>query len=271
MQGKCISPGYASLVNIFPTHIRRDGHTVIIDGVIAAVWTLILGIPLFVLFLLLVYYELFLHGVQASFSVFHILGQVVPLHLVTLLLWSSIFWTAAFSIRRFMDKKRQLNNTREWLQTIHAQAYTDALTGIFNRRGFDELFDSGLEQAKIKNQPYMLLLADVNQFKRYNDTHGHLAGDQALQQIAQILMDAVRTGDAVARYGGDEFAVLCPGLERKDAGAIVERIHASCKEKTQLTLSIGTAVYPLDGDYSTLLLQKADDRMYRWKNHKAGE
>lgn len=266
MQEKSFLTGYASMINISPTHTRRGDHSVIIDGVITAGWTLILGIPLFVIFLILVYYELFLHGVLVSFSVLHILGKVVPLHLATLLLWSSVFWTAAFSIRRFLDKKRQLNNTREWLRASHTQVYTDALTGVLNRRGFDELFNRGIEQTRIQKRPYTLLLADVNQFKHFNDTHGHLAGDQALQQIAHILMDAVRTGDAVARYGGDEFALLCPGSGRKDAAALIERIHFSCREKTQLTLSIGTAVYPLDGDCITNLIQRADDRMYRAKN-----
>ncbi len=268
MQEKLRSPNHSTVTNLFSTSTRRSSDRVLSDMIIATLCTILLGIPLFTGFLLLVYYELYLHGIQADFSLFHILGKVVPLHLATLLLWSAIFWTAVFAVRRFLTQRKQLANTQEWLSHSHTQALTDALTGIWNRRGFDVILETGFQQAVNLELPYTLLLVDINQFKQYNDTYGHWAGDQALQQVARLLVDGVRTEDSVARYGGDEFAILCPGLGWGDAMALVHRLQAACLEKTPVTLSIGAAVFPLDADCGINLIQTADKRLYEAKNRR---
>jgi diguanylate cyclase (GGDEF)-like protein len=129
-------------------------------------------------------------------------------------------------------------------------AHRDALTGLFNRRGYDDRF---YELADSDSPQAMVLMVDVDRFKSINDTHGHDAGDAALIGVGASLMRSVRPGDFVARYGGDEFAVLLPGATKAAASRVAERIRAAIERDMRdpaVTVSIGAAP-ALDSTLST--------------------
>ena len=126
---------------------------------------------------------------------------------------------------------------------------TDSLTGLENRRAFDKELARSLSGARRHNASLALLLIDVDHFKAYNDTFGHLAGDEALRQVAQLLVEQARCGDRVARYGGEEFAVILPGTTLEGAHALSERyrrkVESATWQRRAVTVSIGVAVVAL--------------------------
>ena len=162
-------------------------------------FALLLGFPLFVVFLFLIYYELYLHGFERTFSFFHIIGRIIPLHLVSLFLWFLMIGVIVFAIRRFIRQKEQLIRMQEQLALVQTQALTDGLTGAWNRMGFDRLLQNGIAYSRGCNSFYTVILADANKLKQYNDQFGHLAGDEALRQVVRRLKVVVRSEDAVAR------------------------------------------------------------------------
>jgi diguanylate cyclase (GGDEF)-like protein len=163
-------------------------------------------------------------------------------------------------------------------QSFHRQsefeslAYVDGLTGLHNRRWLDQAFRRQVERGLRDTRPLSILMLDIDHFKRYNDTYGHLAGDRALRAVALILTDNLRPGDLLARYGGEEFSVLLPDTEAAQACAIAERLrHAvslprpdQSADMPTLSISLGeTQLRPED----TLekILERADAAMYQAK------
>jgi diguanylate cyclase (GGDEF)-like protein len=148
-------------------------------------------------------------------------------------------------------------------------ARTDALTGVANRRSFDDALTA---RAGGAGTPLALLLIDVDHFKAYNDRHGHLAGDACLVDVAACLRASVGASDAlIARYGGEEFAILLPGASREDAARIADAIHTNVTARTQtadaiaaVSVSIGVAI-GADGDGARSLMARADAALYRAK------
>jgi len=131
-------------------------------------------------------------------------------------------------------------------------ANKDGLTGLYNHRTFQELLAKELSRAKRFNEFISLLFLDVDNFKRFNDTYGHLMGDQVLRSIAQVITKSVREMDTPARYGGEEFAVILPGADEDAARKIAERIRKAVEsivfkieqEEVHVTVSIGVASFP---------------------------
>ena len=119
------------------------------------------------------------------------------------------------------------------------------------------------------NHPFAVLMADVDNFKPYNDAHGHLEGDKALARIGAILRDTSRDVDCAARYGGEEFVVLMPETEMKGAVEMAERIRARLADDAvigkKLTISLGVAQFPADGETPEALLARADAALYQAK------
>jgi diguanylate cyclase (GGDEF)-like protein len=147
---------------------------------------------------------------------------------------------------------------------------TDSLTGLYNRRHLMGTLASEVQRSRRLRRAFSVLLADVDRFKQYNDTHGHLAGDAALGKIAEVFRKTTRQVDCVARYGGEEFVVMLLEANAETATLVAERIRTRVAEQEfgegTLTLSIGVAEYPDGGDTPEELIATADAAMYKAKN-----
>jgi len=149
-------------------------------------------------------------------------------------------------------------------------AITDELTGLFNRRHFMERLSHEVMRAKRHQQPFSLLFFDLDHFKRINDTCGHPLGDRILADLGKLLRRWARGTDLLARYGGEEFVAFLPMTDSQQALAAAERIRATVEEhsfprRKRLTVSVGVASYPQDGDVPADLLKKADLALYQAK------
>ncbi|MGH7605837.1 MAG: diguanylate cyclase, partial [Gemmatimonadales bacterium] len=146
---------------------------------------------------------------------------------------------------------------------------TDSLTGLYNRRHLMGTLASEVQRSRRLRRSFSVLLADVDRFKQYNDTHGHLAGDAALVKIAEVFRKTTRQVDCVARYGGEEFVVMLLEANLATAVLVAERIRARVAEQDlgagKLTVSVGVAEYPDGGDTPEELIATADAAMYRAK------
>ena len=161
----------------------------------------------------------------------------------------------------------------EDLKKLQINAATDALTGLYNRRLFEEYFAKELNRAKRHNQPIALIIMDLHGFKAVNDRHGHLQGDHVLQLAASTLRKTLRTSDYAFRIGGDEFALLLPHADPAQAGILGRRVRANygaaiepLKLDLPLALDFGVSVFPNDGDAKDALIRLADERLYELKN-----
>ncbi len=159
-----------------------------------------------------------------------------------------------------------------WELTDHANV--DALTGLYNRRWLDNALARLLEQAAKGDQPLSILLIDVDHFKKYNDTQGHLGGDQALIAMGNVLKTTVRPYDFATRYGGEEFLVILPNTGKEEAIVAAERIRQNTAQKTicssdgaelpGITISIGLAMNQAGATVQSLIAA-ADAQLYRAK------
>jgi len=154
---------------------------------------------------------------------------------------------------------------------LKAHARTDELTNLPNFRAFRERIDLEIERASRYPEQFGVLILDLDRFKKYNDTYGHLAGNEALQRVSRVIREAVRTVDFPARYGGEEFAVIVPQIDTAALTAIAERIRASVEAMpapaggAAVTVSIGAALFPDDGATADRLFHAADERLYAAK------
>jgi len=166
----------------------------------------------------------------------------------------------------FNDMVARLHESRRELERL---SITDDLTGLYNRRYLMETLANEVRRSRRLDHPCALLMADVDHFKEYNDAYGHLAGDAALTRIAGVLRETTRDVDCAVRYGGEEFVVLMP--ETKAPGAIetAQRIRTRLATDElvggKLSVSIGVAQFPDDGDTPEALLARADAALYRAK------
>lgn len=149
----------------------------------------------------------------------------------------------------------------------------DGLTGLMNRRYFDNALNREMSQAKRYNTDLSLLFLDLDDFKYFNDTYGHQAGDRALKMVADVIMKAKRTGDIATRYGGEEMVVIMPQTGNIEALVLGERIRErleniemECGGKSvNITVSGGVASYPANAEDATSLVKLADSALYRAK------
>jgi diguanylate cyclase (GGDEF)-like protein len=159
---------------------------------------------------------------------------------------------------------------RESQGELERLSVTDALTGLYNRRHLMGTLASEAQRSRRLRRPFSVLLADVDHFKKYNDTHGHLAGDAALVKIGEILRKMTRAVDWVARYGGEEFLVVLLETTIATAAVVAERIRAHVAAEAfgegRMTVSIGIAECPAHGDTAESLIASADAAMYEAKS-----
>lgn len=148
---------------------------------------------------------------------------------------------------------------------------TDALTGLLNRRYLEKRLNEEIQRSKRHRFPMSMMMLDVDDFKSYNDTFGHLAGDEALKIVAGVLKDILRGDDVAARYGGEEFAILLPQTTSAEAAAIAERLRQRIEHtefpKRKITISIGIAACSKDVDTPEDIVGAADHALYEAKNH----
>jgi diguanylate cyclase (GGDEF)-like protein len=164
----------------------------------------------------------------------------------------------------FLDQLGLVWENLALYREVEALARVDALTGVSNRRVFEERLRDEQSRAQRGATPLSILLIDLDDFKTINDTRGHAAGDEALRVLAGLFSHALRAHDTVARIGGDEFAVLLPGIAAAEAVAVARRIGALAK-LAGVSLSIGGATYPDDTDDIASVLRLADQALYAAK------
>ncbi|MSS72743.1 MAG: diguanylate cyclase [Candidatus Latescibacteria bacterium] len=150
---------------------------------------------------------------------------------------------------------------------MEIESRTDFLTGLYNRRGFEDIFRRLAEASRRNNNPMALLYMDSDTLKQINDTKGHDAGDRFIIDISRVLGDVVRGSDFVSRWGADEFAVIVDHTTQEKALALARRIHRAISDRTEGTMSIG--VYCGVPQSTEEAVKKADEALYRAKNPAA--
>lgn len=184
-------------------------------------------------------------------------------------------------MRRQNHVQRALLRAQEQLlevnQSLHLQALEDGLTGLANRRQFDQFIQDEMGRARRNQSLLALLMIDVDHFKRFNDQYGHLAGDDCLKSVAATIRSSIqRPGDLAARYGGEEFAVVLPGTDAAGAMVLAEKIRLAVEqlqlvqesgELSRVTISIGvSALVPSLGELPAELIAAADRALYLAKS-----
>ena len=155
---------------------------------------------------------------------------------------------------------------------LQDSARTDDLTALPNFRSFREQIKAGIDRANRYSEKFGVLVLDLDRFKKYNDTYGHQAGNDALHRVADAIRSSLRAVDFAARYGGEEFAVLAPQVDAEALAGVAERIRAAVEaipappDGAQVTVSIGAAIYPSDGLSEEELFRAADERLYQAKH-----
>jgi diguanylate cyclase (GGDEF)-like protein len=170
------------------------------------------------------------------------------------------------NVRKLIHAPRVIKSS-DYRQTVK-MARTDPLTGLYNRRYFLDQCNRFLEAAGRLKAPVTLMMTDLDHFKPFNDEHGHQAGDLLLQEISRIVRGCVRSSDVVARYGGDEMALLLPKASKLDGVPVAEKIRQQIEENCHemgVTISIGVAQYPDDAPGREDLIAAADEVLYRSK------
>ena len=177
-------------------------------------------------------------------------------------------------IERAVEQQRLLLASRMVEHYKHL-SITDGLTKVYNHRYFQEFLDRELQRARSTSSTFVLLFADVDNFKQYNDVNGHLAGDGVLRELATIILDTTRKTDFVARYGGEEFAVILPDTVIEGGLRVALQIMQAIRTKKWLyadmlpcktiALSIGVASYPRDALLKEELISKVDEAMHHAK------
>jgi len=163
------------------------------------------------------------------------------------------------------------------LKKLQDQAASDPLTGLYNRRLFEEHFEKELNRALRYNQHLALVILDLHQFKEVNDRYGHPQGDLLLQAAAVTLRKSLRTSDYAFRIGGDEFALLLVHSDTEQANTLARRIRSNfssvagpLQSSVGLGMDYGIAVFPVDGDQKEVLVRIADQRLYEMKHQQRG-
>jgi diguanylate cyclase (GGDEF)-like protein len=178
------------------------------------------------------------------------------------------------TVKRAVERYRLLSEVKE--KELYKQlAIIDGLTEVYNRHYFNQMIPRELERAKRYKNPFSFLMLDIDNFKNFNDDHGHLAGDWALKKTSQVIVGSARVTDMVFRYGGEEFAVALPETDKSGAIILAKRIRATMSKTrfldsrlmpTQhITISIGVCTFPVDAQNFQEVIENADKYLYAAK------
>jgi diguanylate cyclase (GGDEF)-like protein len=178
--------------------------------------------------------------------------------------------TLSGRVRKGNDAVRDSMHRQSEFESL---AFVDGLTGLHNRRWLDQAFRRQVERAQRDGKPLAALMIDIDHFKHFNDTYGHLAGDRSLRAVAMTLNDSIRPGDLLARYGGEEFTVLLPETGREQSLAIAERLRRAVADQSSrhmvalpaMSVSIGEALLR-PADTLEQMLERADGALYAAKS-----
>lgn len=177
--------------------------------------------------------------------------------------------------RRLQETSQEVEQLRTNLEKVREEAMTDALTGIANRKRFDESMRKARRDAEIKSESFSLVMCDIDHFKRFNDTWGHQTGDQIIRFVAACLSRFSKSHFVVARYGGEEFAVVMPGTGVDEARIVAEKVRATVESKRLLrkstnedlgniTVSLGVSQFR-PGESVEGLIERCDTNLYKSK------
>ena len=169
----------------------------------------------------------------------------------------------------FMEQAQgALENSQSFESTL-TRAHTDPLTSLWNYGYFQYRLDEEIAKSNTTSLPLSLMMIDIDDFKRFNDTRGHIQGDEALRRISDTLKENCRKIDILCRYGGEEFALILPANNKGESALLGERIRKSIENKrilrSKFTISIGIASYPEDSANKKTLIEKADQALYKAK------
>jgi diguanylate cyclase len=178
--------------------------------------------------------------------------------------------------KRLVDSRGEIRNLRENLEVVRTESLTDPLTTLSNRKYLENAIAHLIGEAESKGAPLTVILTDIDHFKTFNDTYGHLTGDQVLRLVAVALKQNLKGRDVAARYGGEEFAVLLPRTVLVDGVTVAEHIRRAVMSKElirrstgetlgHVTISLGVAAWR-KGDTMTSLLERADSCLYAAKH-----
>jgi diguanylate cyclase (GGDEF)-like protein len=207
-----------------------------------------------------------------------------PTHLLVIhkeILWNLVNASHEFSKNLLVMLSERVRSHNQFIaesigvwQKFKKHATTDALTGLGNRHAMQESFQREIDRCLKDQVPVSLIMIDVDQFKLFNDRFGHIAGDRALSAVAHVLQNHFRPRDLLVRYGGDEFAVLLPGIEKEEAAEIANRVRQSVSGATEssndsliqiaVRVSMGVAHLDKAGTLESLM-RAADAALYRAK------
>jgi len=178
---------------------------------------------------------------------------------------------------RLTLSKNEISNLQQSLEAIRAESLTDPLTGLGNRKYFDRMIDAAVQHALASNEPLSLLMFDIDHFKSFNDSYGHLTGDQVLRLVGMSLKQTIKGQDITARYGGEEFAVVLPNTALRQALTVADHIRRAVMAKElkkkstgeilgRVTISAGVSMLK-PGDDTDSLIERADACLYAAKRN----
>jgi diguanylate cyclase len=178
---------------------------------------------------------------------------------------------------RLVLSKDEISNLQHSLEAIRAESLTDPLTGLGNRKYFDRMIETAVQNALANGEPLSLLLFDIDHFKSFNDTYGHLTGDQVLRLVGMSLKQTIKGQDITARYGGEEFAVLLPNTTLRQALTVADHIRRAVMAKElkkkstgeilgRVTISVGVSILKPNDDRNSLF-ERADACLYAAKRN----
>ena len=168
-----------------------------------------------------------------------------------------------------------IHKVKELLREYEYNATIDPLTSLYNRRWLDNMLERVMHRCKTNHQPLSVIMIDIDYFKQFNDTHGHLAGDEALRVVARTMLQSLRPEDMVTRFGGEELLALLPGLDLEATGRVAERLREAIASaqirdndgKSLPSLTISAGISAMEDDTEPLdLINNVDAALYRAKH-----